>query len=52
VATALVVGQRHGKPLVLKIEALSMHEKGFDFYQAENEVWLTRFVPPDFILEE
>lgn len=39
--TALAVGQRHGKPVVLKIKALLMYEQGFKFFQAENEVWLT-----------
>lgn len=48
--TALNVGQRHGKPIVLKIEALLMHEKGFNFYQAENGVWLTEHVPASLCL--
>lgn len=43
--TALTVGQRHGKPVVLKIEALRMHQQGFKFYQAENGVWLVNDVP-------
>jgi putative RNA 2'-phosphotransferase len=49
--TALSVGQRHGKPVVLKIEALCMHERGFKFYRAENGVWLTPSVPITFIGE-
>lgn len=49
--TAAAVGQRYGKPVVLKIKALLMHEQGFKFYQAENGVWLTSSVPPAFILE-
>ncbi len=48
---ATAVGQRHGKPAVLKIKALSMHEQGFKFYQAENGVWLTLQVPVAFIAE-
>lgn len=47
--TALTVGQRHGKPVILKIKALLMHEQGFKFFQAENEVWLTKTVPHLFI---
>lgn len=47
--TALAVGQRHGKPVVLKIKALLMHEQGFKFFQAENGVWLTLNVPIIFI---
>ena len=47
VQTATAVGQRYGKPVVLKIEALRMHQQGFKFYQAENGVWLTVQVPTD-----
>lgn len=49
--TAIQVGQRHGKPLVLKIKALTMYEQGFKFFQAENGVWLTSSVPYQFIQE-
>ena len=48
--TALAVGQRHGKPMVLKIKALLMHEQGYKFFQAENDVWLTSAVPALFII--
>ncbi len=49
--TAATVGQRYGKPAVLKINALRMHQQGIKFYQAENGVWLTDTVPPQFIAE-
>lgn len=49
VDTATAVGQRYGKPVVLKIEALRMHQQGFNFYQAENEVWLASNVPQQYI---
>lgn len=48
-ATAAEVGKRYGKPMVLKINALSMHEQKIAFYQAENGVWLTAAVPVKFI---
>jgi putative RNA 2'-phosphotransferase len=47
--TATAVGQRYGKPLVLKIEAQRMHQQGVRFFQAENGVWLTARVPAAFI---
>lgn len=47
--TAIKVGQRHGKPVVLRIDAARMHAQGFVFRQADNGVWLTDRVPPDFI---
>ena len=49
VPTATAVGQRYGKPVVLKIEALRMYQQGFKFFQAENGVWLTTQVPTDFL---
>jgi putative RNA 2'-phosphotransferase len=47
--TALRVGQRHGKPVIFKVDALGMHARGFKFYLADNGVWLTDRVPPDFL---
>lgn len=47
--TAITVGQRHGKPVVLKIKALLMHEQGFKFFQSENGVWLIDRVPVAYI---
>ena len=49
--TAIQVGSRHGKPIVLKIKSLTMYEQGFKFYQADNGVWLTDTVPYRFIQE-
>lgn len=46
--TAVKVGKRHGKPVVLKIEAKRMSENGFIFYLSENEVWLTKSVPAEY----
>ncbi len=51
IETAINVGQRHGKPVVLQIEAAKMVEEGFDFYISENGVWLTEEVPHKFIQE-
>ncbi|WP_426608566.1 RNA 2'-phosphotransferase [Bradyrhizobium sp. McL0616] len=48
--TALRVGQRHGKPRIFKIDAGGMHLKGFKFYRADNGVWLTDHVPPEFLV--
>ncbi|WP_409161352.1 RNA 2'-phosphotransferase [Pectobacterium sp. B2J-2] len=47
--TAITIGQRHGKPVVLKIKTREMHHQGFIFYQADNGVWLTLTVPVPFI---
>lgn len=49
-ATAQRVGQRHGKPTILKVDALSMHRQGFKFFRADNGVWLIDQVPPEFLM--
>ena len=51
-ATAIKVGQRHGKPLVLVIDTGKMHKAGIPFYQADNGVWLTDYVAPKFIYDK
>jgi putative RNA 2'-phosphotransferase len=50
-ATATAVGQRHGKPVVLRVEAGEMHRRGHSFYRADNGVWLTDSVPAKFLRE-
>ena len=47
--TALKVGQRHGKAVILKIDANKMYQQGLKFYQADNGVWLTDHVPVEFL---
>ncbi|HCQ15684.1 MAG: RNA 2'-phosphotransferase [Owenweeksia sp.] len=47
--TAIKVGQRYGKPVVLKINTALMHEQGQLFYCSANGVWLTEQVPSSFI---
>jgi putative RNA 2'-phosphotransferase len=47
--TAETVGQRHGKAVVLVVDAQAMHREGFKFYRADNGVWLTDHVPRAFL---
>ena len=48
--TAVNVGQRHGRPVVLEIQTGRMHEEGLEFFLSANGVWLTERVPVEFIL--
>ncbi|CAA2108700.1 RNA 2'-phosphotransferase [Variovorax paradoxus] len=48
-ATAVQVGRRHGKAHVLSVDAARMHARGHAFHRAENGVWLTDAVPPEFL---
>ena len=43
--TAVKVGSRRGKPVVLVIDAEDMARQGYAFYCSENGVWLTEHVP-------
>ena len=43
--TAIAVGSRHGKPVVLMIDCEAMQAAGHLFYCSENDVWLTDSVP-------
>jgi putative RNA 2'-phosphotransferase len=51
VATAKAVGKRHGSPVVLLVASGEMHRKGHEFFRADNGVWLTDAVPPEFLSE-
>lgn len=49
IETATKVGQRRGRPVLLKINALAMYLAGHKFYQSKNGVWLCDFVPAKYI---
>ena len=48
--TALSVGRRHGRPVVLSIQTRRMHDAGFEFYLSASGVWLTCGVPVEYII--
>lgn len=51
--TAVKVGQRHGQPVVLSVDAAAMHAAGIVFFKTPNDVWLVDRVDPAFLaLEE
>ena len=49
--TALKVGSRHGKPIILTILSEQMYQDGNLFYQSDNGVWLTDFIDIKYILK-
>ncbi|MCQ2488152.1 MAG: RNA 2'-phosphotransferase [Clostridia bacterium] len=49
VETATIVGKRHGKPVIYKVDASQMINDGFKFYLSSNGVWLTECVPIDYL---
>lgn len=48
-ATALKVGSRHGKPVVLVVDAARMHADGHAFFRSANGVWLVEHVAPEYL---
>lgn len=50
-ATARAVGARHGRPIVLTVDAAAMAAHGHTFRVTGNGVWLTATVPPRFLSE-
>lgn len=48
--TAVSVGSRHGRPVVLEINAAEMAKAGFEFYLSDNNVWLVEIVLPEYLI--
>ena len=47
---ATKVGERHGEPVVLAIDAKRMSEDGNKFFLSRNGVWLTEFVDAMYLI--
>ncbi|MEU8926744.1 RNA 2'-phosphotransferase [Kitasatospora sp. NPDC048545] len=47
--TATRVGARHGRPVVLTVNAAAMAAAGHEFRLSDNGVWLTDAVPPQYL---
>lgn len=43
------VGTRHGSPVVLSIDIEAMIRAGYQFYKAQNGIWLTGDILPKFL---
>jgi putative RNA 2'-phosphotransferase len=52
IETAIKVGSRHGKPSVFVVDTARMAAQHHSFYVADNGVWLTDHVPPEFLTIE
>ncbi|MFI6445324.1 RNA 2'-phosphotransferase [Kitasatospora sp. NPDC050543] len=47
--TAVRVGSRHGRPVVLRVDAAAMAAAGHEFRLSANGVWLTDAVAPQYL---
>lgn len=51
IESAIKVGQRHGKPIVIAIDSVRMSQDGIHFFLSENDVYLTKHVSPEYFKE-
>jgi len=51
-ATARRVGGRHGRPVVLTVDAAAMARDGYAFTRSENGVWLVDAVPTSYLQQQ
>jgi putative RNA 2'-phosphotransferase len=51
VETAVRVGSRRGRPVVLVVDAAAMAADGYEFRVSANGVWLAAAVPPNYLRE-
>ena len=49
VPTAVSVGGRRGRPVVLEIDAAAMVDDGYVFHVSDNGVWLVDAVPQTYL---
>ncbi len=47
--TALGVGRRRGKPVVILVDAARMYQDQYQFFLSDNGVWMTKEVPPEYL---
>ena len=47
--TARKIGSRHGRPVILVVDAAKMRADGHTFYCSANGVWLVEHVPPQYL---
>ncbi len=48
--TAISVGQRHGKLIVLKVQSGQMYLDGHEFFLSKSGIWLTEYVPTEYLI--
>lgn len=49
--TAKKVGARHGRPVIYQVDAETMNRDGYEFFLSANGVWLTKAVPPKYLIK-
>ncbi len=47
--SAVMVGKRHGDPIVLAVRAKDYTDAGHKLYRSENGVWQAEYVPTEFL---
>ena len=47
--TAILVGSRHGEPVIYSVDTERMVKDGYKFFHSKNGIWLTDKVPPQYL---
>lgn len=47
--TAIKVGKRHGNPVLIIVDTKAMYEDGYKFFKSQNNVYLTKEVPVEYL---
>jgi putative RNA 2'-phosphotransferase len=48
----MIVGSRHGRPVIYEIDCRKMAADGYHFFESANHVWLTKEVPVRYLKKE
>ena len=48
----MIVGSRHGRPVIYEIDCRKMATDGYHFFESANHVWLTKEVPVRYLKKE
>jgi len=51
IETATSVGKRHGEVYIFNIDCKQMYDDGIIFYLSLNDVWLTDYINPKYIIK-
>lgn len=50
VSTAIDVGKRYGRPIIIIIDSKHMHDDGLVFSHPTEHLWIVDLVPPEYII--
>lgn len=49
IETAITIGKRHGKPLIIEIRTDQLIKEGWTFFKTNDGIWLTTIIPANYL---